>query len=256
MYRPMLTLAALATALGLAGCGAPAAAPPASDSAAAPAATNAMAVQPTTEAPAAAPTTAAMAPATTSNTSGQAASAGAKTYVIQPDKSKVSYSVGETFFREGNRFNTAIGTTNSLNGEITLDHSKPSQSKVGDLTVNIEQFKSDSDRRDNKIRQQWLESSKFPMVTFKPTSISGLSDGATEGAPVTFQVTGDTTIRDTTKPLTFDVTATLNGDTLTGTATTKLKMTDFGFQPPDIAGMLKAENDVTINIEFVATPKQ
>jgi hypothetical protein len=29
-------------------------------------------------------------------------------------------------------------------------------------------------------------------------------------------------------------------------------MTDFGFDPPDIAGILKAENDVAITFEFVA----
>jgi hypothetical protein len=31
-------------------------------------------------------------------------------------------------------------------------------------------------------------------------------------------------------------------------------MTDFGFEPPTIAGMIDAENDVDITFEFVALP--
>jgi polyisoprenoid-binding protein YceI len=187
-------------------------------------------------------------------TAGAALPEGAQTYSIDPATSKVIYEVGETFFREGNRFNLAVGTTNTLSGDITLDFSNPANSKVGPLTVDISKFASDSDRRDNRIREQWLESAKFPTVTVVPTAITGIPADATEGQPISFQLTGDTTIRDTTKPLTFDVTATLANGQLTGTATTKLKMTDFGFQPPDIAGMLKAEDDVVIKIEFTALP--
>lgn len=179
---------------------------------------------------------------------------GARTFSIEPSKSKVTYEVGETFFRDGNRYNLAIGTTNTLGGDITLDYANPANTKVGPLTVDISQFVSDSDRRDSKIREQWLESAKFPVVTVVPTSITGIPADAKEGDEITFELVGDTTIRDTTKPLTFAVTATLASDLLTGSATTKLKMTDFGFQPPDIAGILKSEDDVVIKIEFTAAP--
>lgn len=176
-----------------------------------------------------------------------------RTFTIDSAQSKVTYEVGETFIREGNRFAIAIGTTNTLAGEITLDYGQPSNSRIGTLTVDISQLRSDSDRRDNKIREEWLESALFPTVTFQPTALSGLTDDVQEGQTVTFQVTGDTTIRDTTKPLVFVATATLNGNTLTGQATTQFKMTDFNFDPPDIAGVLKAEDDVKIIIDFVAT---
>jgi polyisoprenoid-binding protein YceI len=204
-------------------------------------------------APAAAQPTAAAAP--TEASVSEAPAGQVRTFQIDPSRSKVSYEVGETLFREGNRYNLAIGTTNAVNGEITLDYATPSNSQVGTLTVDISSFKSDSDRRDSRIREEWLESARFPTVTFVPTGLSGLTDTVAEGQPVTFQVTGDTTIRDTTRPMTFDVTATLQGDELSGTAQTQFKMTDFGFQPPDIMGMLKAEDDVTIKIEFVALPQ-
>ncbi|MFN2165688.1 MAG: YceI family protein, partial [Anaerolineae bacterium] len=72
----------------------------------------------------------------------------------------------------------------------------------------------------------------------------------TEGQPVNFQLTGDLKIRDVTNPETFDVTATLAGDTITGTATTSIKMTDFGFDPPDMAGLLTVGDQMTIVIDL------
>lgn len=238
MKQSILALATIALVAACAPATPEAAAP---SDAAAPAATSAEALA--TPAPAE-PTAGADSPA-----------AGVQTFVIDPGQSQVIYEVGETFFREGNRFNVAVGTTNTLNGEVMLDYDQPSRSTVGPLTVDISQFASDSERRDERIREEWLESAKFPLVTFTPTGATGLTDDAQEGSEYTFQVTGDTTIRDTTKPLTFTVTATLNADTLTGTATTGFNMTDFGFQPPDIAGMLKSEDAVKIRVEFVATPK-
>jgi len=35
-------------------------------------------------------------------------------------------------------------------------------------------------------------------------------------------------------------------------ATTTIRMTDFGFEPPSILGILKAENEVKLEFHFVA----
>ncbi len=70
--------------------------------------------------------------------------------------------------------------------------------------------------------------------------------------PVTFKWVGDLTIRKITQPATFDVTATLNGDTLSGTATAVVFAKDFGFDAPNVANILKVEDGFTIVIDFVA----
>jgi polyisoprenoid-binding protein YceI len=61
------------------------------------------------------------------------------------------------------------------------------------------------------------------------------------------------TIREVTNPQTFDVTARLDGNTFTGTATTYLLMRDYGFEPPSILGMLQVTDGVTVTVTFVAT---
>jgi polyisoprenoid-binding protein YceI len=60
------------------------------------------------------------------------------------------------------------------------------------------------------------------------------------------------TIRDVTRPVTFDTTARLEGNTLTGVATTHLFMRDFGFEPPSILGILQVTDGVTVTVNFTA----
>jgi len=175
-----------------------------------------------------------------------------RTFRIIPEQSTVSYSVGEVFFNENNRFNLAVGTTQEINGEVFVNMTHPEQSSVGTITVDISTFTSDSSRRDNAIRNRWLESATYPMATFVPTQVSGLSADVQAGETVNLQISGDLTVREVTKPVTFDVQVRLENDVLQGSATTEVLMTDFGFSPPDIAGMLRAEDKVKIDFTFSA----
>ncbi len=179
-----------------------------------------------------------------------------RTYAIVPEQSSVTYSVGEVFFNDNNRFNLAVGKTQKVNGDVLLNFTHPEQSTLGTITVDISAFESDSSRRDNAIRGRWLESARFPLATFAPTAVSGLSADAQAGQTLNFQVTGDLTVRDTTRPVTFNVQARLENETLQGSASTEVLMSDFNFSPPDIAGMLKAEDEVKIDFTFVARPTQ
>ena len=184
----------------------------------------------------------------------EAASAGAVVYKLVPGESVLQYEVGETFLNQGNVFNKAVGRTPQVSGEVTFDPSAPQNSSLGTITADVSQFTSDSDRRDNAIRGRFLESSQFPNVTFNATSIEGLPQTYQEGQEITFKVSGDLTIRDVTKPVTFDVKATLSGGTLSGEAVTTILMSDFGFGPISIAGILNTEDQAKVTLAFVARP--
>jgi polyisoprenoid-binding protein YceI len=175
-------------------------------------------------------------------------------YKIVPGESTVTYEVGETFFNQNNRFNLAVGVTPQVTGDIQVDTANPQNSKIGEVQVDVSQFKSDSGRRDGAIRSRFLQSATYPIATFTPTSFEGLPDTYTEGQEITFKVTGDLTIKEATKPVTFDVTVKLEGGTLTGTATTTILMSDFGVGPIELAGMLGTEDQVKLTMAFVARP--
>jgi polyisoprenoid-binding protein YceI len=92
------------------------------------------------------------------------------------------------------------------------------------------------------------------MVTFVPTSIEGLPDSYQEGQDLPLKITGDLTIREKTLPVTFDALVRLEGNQLTGQATTTILMSDFEFGPISIAGILKTEDEAKITLTIVARP--
>jgi polyisoprenoid-binding protein YceI len=236
----------LAGAIVLSACGAaptPTAAPPAT--------TPPQPAAPTAAPTATAPESAAPAEATAAPEPA-AASASTLTLKIVPNESKASYAVDETFLNQNNRLVTAVGVTTIVNGDITLDPQNPANTTVGEITVDISALKSDSDRRDGAIRRDWLESAKYPIAKFVPTAYEGLPTSYEIGQELTFKMTGDMTVRDTTIPVTWDVVARYDGSQLVGTATTQIKMSAFNFTAPNIAGILRAEDDAKLTLEFVA----
>jgi polyisoprenoid-binding protein YceI len=212
--------------------------------------------EPTTEAtaePTEAPTDEATTEEPTAEGAGTDADAAeVRIYTIVPEESEVQYAVDEQFFREGVVDATAIGVTQEISGQVQFDPDNPQNSSIGTITIDISAFQSDSERRDNAIREDWLESATYPIATFEPTSIEGLPDDYTYGEEVTLQITGDLTVRDQTSPTTFETTGVIEDDEMRGTATTTVLMTDFGFDPPDILNVLRAENEVDITLDFVA----
>ncbi len=180
--------------------------------------------------------------------------AGVQRFVIVPGESQVAYRVGETIIRENNRFKVAVGITGSVRGEIVIDRANPRDSRIGPIAVDISQFRSDSGRRDSAIRERWLESARFPIAEFTPTRVDGLPTQYQEGREISVQISGNLKVREVVKPVTFTTTLKLSGQQLTGTATTKILMTDFGFDPPAIFGILRAQNEAEIEFRFVARP--
>lgn len=189
--------------------------------------------------------------ATTARGTAAAPAAAAERYAIVPDRSKATYRVRETFIGQG--LSTAVGTTNVISGDISINRQQSSASRIGTITVDISKLASDQSRRDLAIRNDWLESNTYPTATFVPKRLEGLPDTPyTEGQELTFKIVGDLTVRNVTKEVTFDATGKIVGDTFTGTATTQFNMTDFGFDPPDIAGFLRAENGVQLEMTIEA----
>ena len=206
---------------------------------------------PTSTAPQpAAPTTAASSAVTTTS-SNAADSSAAQVYKIDASQSEVRYEVGETFFNQNNRFNTAIGRTKGIAGEVLVNFAQPAQSQIGNIVIDVSQFTSDESRRDNFIRHTGLESATYPQATFKTTSITGLPDKVAVGDQLSLTITGDLTVKQTTRPVTWTMTLKVGDNQLTGSATTQIKMSDFGVGPLQLP-ILQTQDDVKLSFDFVA----
>jgi polyisoprenoid-binding protein YceI len=178
-------------------------------------------------------------------------------FAIAAKESEACYQVGEVFLNRGNQFALAVGVTTAISGEIAIDRNNTANSTLGQLVIDISQLASDSPNRDGAIRRQWLESNKFPLAKFTTKKITGLPVGKyTAGSALTFTVSGDLEVRGKTRPTDFKVTATLKDGVLYGSGFADVKMSDWGFDAPNIAGTLKANDEARLIFNFVAREKK
>lgn len=191
--------------------------------------------------------------------SGEAVS-GQRTFVIVPAESKASYLVDEEFFAGAlDKLGIAagladvVGSTQEIEGQITLNLDNLGEA-LGEntFTVKMNTLQTNRDDRDKWIRENGPRFNDYPLATFTATSIEGAPASYNDGDEVSFKLAGDLTIRDVTQPATFDVTATLAGDTLTGVATTRTQMSSFGIEPPNFANTLTVADEFGIEVQFTA----
>ncbi|HXH22472.1 MAG TPA: YceI family protein [Dehalococcoidia bacterium] len=183
-------------------------------------------------------------------TGGTVAPPGVFRFVVDPAGSKVTYVVREklaTLPVESN----AVGTTTSISGEIWLTREGLYKDQKSSFQVDLRTLTSDESRRDNFIRQNTLQANRFPFAEFVIESISGWPANYVDGTEVSLQLSGSMTIKGVTKPLTWQVKARRQGDTITAIADTEFKMTDFGITPPNVQ-IAVAQDGVQLQVVLLA----
>lgn len=180
----------------------------------------------------------------------ETATAREQLYRIDPTQSVVTYRVDEIFV--GQEMSTAVGQTNQIAGDILLNTADYAQSQVGTVVINVEQFTSDSSLRDRRIRREFLESSAYPEAVFVPQELIGFPAEVVVGSEYTFEMRGDLTVKETTLPVTWAVTAMLGEDALRGSATTVILLSEYDVGPIDVAGLVTTSDEVELSFEFVA----
>jgi polyisoprenoid-binding protein YceI len=227
----------------------PVASPSASPVASPSAAATSAAPTETTQAPA----TSATAAETTVAASAPATSAGTIVAQIVLEESEARFIIDEVL---NNAPTTVVGKTNQVAGEIAVNPNDPTQTRVGTIQVNARTLATDNDFRNRAIKNRILMTDQYEFVTFTPKQLTGLPQQATMGQEYSFQIIGDLTIRDTTKEVTFDVTAKPVSDTrLEGAARATIRYADFGLTIPQVRQVASVDEQVRLEIDFVAVPK-
>lgn len=173
------------------------------------------------------------------------------TFVLVSAETTAGYSIEETFINDNNRLNTAIGTTNVVTGEFTLNYADPAASTFGQFLVDISTLRSDQTRRDRAIRTRWLESNSYPLAAFDVTEVRNFPADPQEGKMIQFQLVGDMKVKETTRQEVWDVAATLQGDRLSGNATLATTLESYNIPIPSILGILSVTDGITLTLDFV-----
>lgn len=172
---------------------------------------------------------------------GLSASAQTK-WTVDKGHSNVKFSVTHMVVSE------MEGTFKVFDG--TMEHTKPdfSDAKVN-FSIDVASVNTDNERRDGHLKSDdFFNVEKFPKMTFVSTSVKPLGGNK-------YQMAGNLTIRDVTKPVVFDVTHggvlnTSRGAKAGFKATTKINRFDYNLKwdRATETGGLVVDKEVTIQV--------
>lgn len=173
------------------------------------------------------------------------------TLVVVPEKSEARYRVREQLAGVSLP-SDAVGKTNAVTGQIVGKKDGSIVSSSSKFVVDVRTLKSDQGMRDGFIQRTPLQTSQYPNVTFVPTSAPGLPLIAPSSGSASFQLIGDLTIKDVTKPVTWQATCQLqNGQTeALCNAATSFTFADFNLEQPHISRVVSIEDTIKLEVDF------
>lgn len=184
---------------------------------------------------------------------GDAASTSAlPVFEIDSSRSEVRFTLHELL---GGQPTTVIGTTNLVNGTLYFSEDAPQDTLLGEIVVNARGLMTDNDFRNRAIHSQILDTDSYEYIRFTPTSLRGLPDVLTMGETVSLEISGNLTIKDVTRMVTFSAQVTLISETqLEGHAETLVAYADYDIFIPSAPRVAEVDEEVLLEIDFIALP--
>ena len=145
---------------------------------------------------------------------------------------------------------TVRGYFDELSATADIDPEHPETASV-EVTISTASIRTNNAIRDNDLRSSnFLEVEKYPEIKFKSTSVEPSGDDH-------YKLTGDLTIKETTRPVVLDVVKYgefndpgMMGHRIAYGATTKINRKDFGVSLSMVLdGRVVVSEDIQISIE-------
>ena len=184
-------------------------------------------------------------------TSPTASAAGtpADAFAIVSEESEARYRAQEELVGRGAV--EAVGRTSAFIGQILFD-AEGMPLACSRFDVDLRTLQSDEARRDNYLYNNTLETETYSLATFILTEVAGLEEPLADGAEATFTLIGNLSVHGVTRLVAWETTATLDGDTLEGTAVTSFNMPDFDITPPRVGPVVSLDETVALEVDIVA----
>ncbi len=188
------------------------------------------------------------APAPTA-TATEASETSATTFAIVGEDSEARYRAQEELAGRG--ATEAVGSTSAMIGQILFDGAGMPLA-CSRFDVDLRTLTSDEARGDNYLYSNTLETEQYPLATFVLTEVQGLTEPLADGEERTFFLIGNLTVHGVTKLVAWEATATLDGETLKGSAATTFDMPDFNIEPPVIGPVVSLDETVKLEVDINA----
>ena len=182
------------------------------------------------------------------------APAGLRKFQVNAEKSIARFTVSEILRGQPK---TVVGSTRQVAGEVGVNLADLSTMQVGEIQVNARTLKTDDDMRNRMVGNQILSTTQYEFIKFMPTQVTGLTGSGSAGAKLPFSIAGNLTVRQITKPVTFNATLEIiSPSELKVTATAKVKRADYALTIPSVPSVANVGEEVQLEIEGVAIAAQ
>ena len=146
----------------------------------------------------------------------------------------------------------AVGRTDQVRGDL-LVAGQPGSYTVSDINIEVDMtsLTSDSERRDNALRDRGLETDRFPTATFVSPGLRNLPADVRPGQTIDLMLDGDLTIHGVTRHVSIPVEARLDSRTIEVVGSLTIPMADFEIQPPNVANIVTVEPTGTLEFRLL-----
>ena len=172
---------------------------------------------------------------------------------IVPAESQASFTIEEDL--RGVR-TTVVGLTRDVGGSINVVLADPAASSIGDILISARTLATDNDMRNRALRSRILFSAQDEneFIVFEPRELSNFSaDSIATGETISFDISGDLTVRGLTQPVSFVAQITLDSaEQISGSAATIVRYADFGLSIPNVPSVSWVADEVELRLDFVA----
>ena len=177
----------------------------------------------------------------------------AQRYVVAPTGNEARYRVREQL-AGFDLPKDAIGATKAVTGQVVVGPDGKVVKEGSKITIQLSDLKSDQTRRDNFLRRNTLETTKYPEAQLVPVALEGLLLPIAAGSSQTFSVRGDLTVHGVTRPTMWQVTARAEGKDIVGTAATAFTFKDFSLEQPRVPVVLSVADTIRLEYDFRFVP--
>lgn len=142
--------------------------------------------------------------------------------------------------------------------EDPLANIAPADNQILSIKVDIQVDSIECGKRKmNQDLQKALQVEKYPQISFLYQSAELLSEPDNPDDGFQLEVQGLLTIAGTTKEIKFTTEAYyINSGSVRARGGTTINMTDFGVEPPTaLMGLIRANEELTVNFDLIAKPR-
>jgi polyisoprenoid-binding protein YceI len=161
---------------------------------------------------------------------------------LATSESTVGYRVKEVL---GGVDTEGVGRTNQVNGSLTIQETTILSTV---FEIDVASIKSDNSKRDSQFAGNIMDTATYPTATFRLSTPIDLGAIPADNQNITATAQGELTMHGVTRPVSFDVTATIANGTIGVLGSIDITFADYGIANPSNAFVTTGDTGL---LEFV-----